>query len=197
MKKSIILILIFSGLLSFSQEFSGGMFGGFTASQVDGDGYGGYNKPGAILGAFVSRKINSDWNWQMELLYAQRGSKKNMQPQKGDYIFYKMHLEYLEIPLVLTYSYSSSFSFEGGFSVGRLVRWYEENEREIFYSNPFYKYAISSIIGVRYTLTDKIKIGLRETYSLRPIRGYSNGGRWWYKIGQFSNSLSFVVYYEI
>ncbi len=43
-----------------AQEFNAGIFGGVTASQVDGDSYGGYNKLGFTAGVFVNREIDNN-----------------------------------------------------------------------------------------------------------------------------------------
>ncbi len=196
MKKLVIISFIALSINSFAQEFNGGFLAGLTASQVDGDGYGGFDKTGVIVGVFVNRQISDKTTWQMELIYSHRGSKKNMQPDKDDFVFFKIHLEYLEVPLIINYEYSERISFDVGLSIGRLIKYYYENEQGEFTSNPFYKYSLGLIIGVNYHLSEHVIIALRETYSIYPIRGYANNGRWWYKTGSFSNSLSFTVNYQ-
>ena len=194
-KKFSLIILLLSSLNNYSQDFNGGVLIGFTASQVDGDTYGGFDKPGVSLGAFVNRQIGNLFLWQMEISYTQRGSKKNMNLKKNDYVFYKMHLDYIEVPIIAIYSFSETLSFNGGITTAVLVNAYEENEFIRFLSNPFYKFAMNTVIGVNYRLSERIEFVLRENYSIRPIRGYAEGGRLWYKTGQFNNSLSFTVNY--
>lgn len=196
MKKILLILILSFSLEAFTQEFNGGLLAGFTASQVDGDGYGGFDKTGFIAGVFVNRIFSYKYTGQMEIVFSQRGSKKNINPDKNDYEYYRMHLLYIEVPLILKYSYSEVFSFSGGVSPGVLVNSTEEDEYSYIRSNPFYKYSFSSIIGVEYKLSEKIILSLRETYSLYPIRGYAENGRWWYSSGQFSNSLSFTVNYQ-
>lgn len=196
MKKILLILILSFSLKAFTQEFNGGILAGFTASQVDGDDYGGFDKTGIIAGAFVNRIFSEKYTGQMEIIFSQRGSKKNMHPDKNDYVFYRIHLQYIEVQVVFKYNYSEVISFSGGLSPGVLIKSSEKDEFSYIYSNPFYKYSFSSIIGVEYKLSEKIILCLRETYSLYPIRGYAVNGRWWYKTGQFSNSLSFTVNYQ-
>jgi len=191
----LLLLFLCCVLLSSAQQFHGGALAGFTASQVDGDGYGGFDKSGFTVGLFVNRKLNDKYTWQTEINYSQRGSKKNMNPNKNDYTFYKIHLEYVEVPFLLVYNFSETINFLGGLSVGRLIKSYEENEIEQFVSNPFNKVALNSIIGIQYKFSDRLYAGLRETYSIVPIRGFAEQGRFWYKTGSFNNSLSFTMNY--
>jgi hypothetical protein len=50
----IITFLVCTGY-AYSQQFEGGVLGGLTASQIDGDSYKGYNKVGIQAGAWVHR----------------------------------------------------------------------------------------------------------------------------------------------
>ena len=59
MKKNLFMIFI---LVAFSltlkaQRFQGGLLGGFNGTQVDGDRYRGYHKPGLLAGFFVQTAL--------------------------------------------------------------------------------------------------------------------------------------------
>ncbi len=45
-------------LTSLSQNFKGGLIAGLSASQVNGDTYGGYNKAGLIFGGYANKTIS-------------------------------------------------------------------------------------------------------------------------------------------
>jgi hypothetical protein len=77
MKKCYYLILVFviTSLSSFSQQFEGGLIGGFNASQVDGDLYKGYHKPGIALGGYVQTNLTRTVFIGMELKLMQKGSR--------------------------------------------------------------------------------------------------------------------------
>ena len=189
------MFLVCCSLNSFSQEFKGGFFAGLTSSQVDGDNYGGFDKTGFLIGAFTNRQYSEKFFLQLEILYSHRASKHNINEEKGELEYYKMHLEFVEVPLIAIYKYSDQLAFETGISGGFLTRSYEDDGFQRFISNPYYKFAVSSIVGVKYSLTENIILDLRETYSLRPIRGYAVNKLGINKYGQFSNSLSFTINY--
>ena len=62
----VVLLLTIVSLRGFSQRFEGGVLVGLNASQVDGDNYSGYHKPGIVLGGYVqtnlSRTVTPEWN---------------------------------------------------------------------------------------------------------------------------------------
>ena len=53
------LFIILLAAFSFvkAQRFNGGVLAGFNGSQVEGDNYKGYNKPGAVAGFYVETDI--------------------------------------------------------------------------------------------------------------------------------------------
>ena len=60
--KLIISILIFivflvTANISSAQRFEGGLLAGFNASQVEGDTYKGYHKPGLVGGFYIQTDI--------------------------------------------------------------------------------------------------------------------------------------------
>src|SRR5688572_11278489 len=93
---------------AFSQQFKAGLLGGIVTSQVDGDTYAGYNKAGLFGGAFVSKRISPESRWTalFEITYIQKGSRKVPHPDRGDYVDYKLKLDYAEVPLLLKYDFS-------------------------------------------------------------------------------------------
>ena len=45
-----------------SQVFKSGLILGLSGSQVEGDGYGGYNKLGFIAGGFTNTNLSEKWS---------------------------------------------------------------------------------------------------------------------------------------
>ena len=74
-KISVLFLLFFPGLV-FAQSFNAGARIGIIASQVDGDTYEGFNKPGLTFGVYVSRKISDPFSMQFEMNFIQKGSRK-------------------------------------------------------------------------------------------------------------------------
>ncbi len=48
----------------------------FTATQVDGDTYGGYNKAGFQGGVFVNTRLSDLFSAQLEIKYTGKGARK-------------------------------------------------------------------------------------------------------------------------
>ena len=68
------ILLAIVSIYSTAQNFDAGFTLGLTATQVDGDGYGGFDKAGPIAGIWVSRNFKGSWMGRMELRYAQKGT---------------------------------------------------------------------------------------------------------------------------
>ena len=187
--------LIFT-LPSFSQNFEGGFFAGFCASQIDGDSFSGYNKAGITAGAYVTRKINTNISWKSEIRYIQKGAyKKNTEL---DNTMFKTSLHYAEIPLMLQYFYNEKVFLEAGLVPEILMASKEENQDGIIPSDqslPFHRFSIEGTAGAGYFLTDNLAAGFRYTYSLLTARDHASGQTYMLNRGQYNNVLSFTIYY--
>jgi hypothetical protein len=182
---------------SFSQQFEGGFFGGFSASQIDGDRFSGYNKVGITAGAYIIREINRNLNWKSEIRYIQKGSyKKNTE---ADPTMYKTSLHYAEIPSLLQYFYNKKVFFETGLVPEILLASKEENEDGVVpddQSLPFHRFTLEGTAGVGYFFTKNLAAGFRYTYSLLTARDHASGQAYLLNRGQYNNVLSFTLYYH-
>jgi hypothetical protein len=190
-------ILIVFSLPSYSQQFEGGFFGGFSASQVDGDTYSGYNKIGITAGAYTTRKINRNLNWKAEIRYIQKGAfKKNTE---FDPTMFKTSLQFIEFPLLLQYLYNKKVFFEAGLAPEILIASKEESDGYIIpveHDRLFHRFVIEATAGAGYFLTDHLVAGFRYTYSVLPIRDHAYGTTFRLNRGQDNNVLSFTMYYH-
>ncbi len=201
MKVKFILIFITISLfasIAYSQPFEGGFFVGFTASQIDGDTYSGYNKPGLTAGAYISRDINYSLNWKAELRYAQRGAYNKGTEQDPSY--YKITLHYIEIPLVFQYEVFSRTRLDLGLAPDIYLFHREEDEygelREEDYP-AFHPVGLGALAGINYNLNERWIAGVRYNYSIVPIRSHPSGQTYLLNRGQYSNVLSLTIYYHI
>lgn len=198
--KRVLLISFFSFAAflygSAQDRFKAGLKLGISTTQVHGDTYTGFDKAGLAGGAFVTAKINEKWSASFEMLYVQKGSKHNANPEAGDFTFYLMKLEYLEVPILFQY-HLKKFTFELGPGIGYLIRSQEFD----FYgpfppAAPFQKYEASASIGVSYTFFKRLGINWRYTNSILPIRVFSNPAvAATYNPGQRNNVLAFTLNY--
>ena len=192
-KTTLTLILATLSLIAFSQKFEGGFFGGFSASQIDGDQNSGYNKLGITAGAYTTLMINKNFNWKAEIRYI----------QKGSYIpatYYKTSLQYAEVPLIIQYYFNERLFIEGGIVPEILLATKVEDPSGVnppSTINPFHTFELEGTAGVGYFLTENITAGIRLTYSLFPAGGIVPGTTYAFHRGQYNNVLSFSLYYHI
>ncbi len=193
-----------------AQEFRAGPLLGIAFSQVDGDNFGGYNKPGLNLGAFVSRSINDYWEIQLDIAYMRKGAREAPNPEKGKYDDYKINLSYIQFPLVARYQYKQ-FSAEGGLSVGALLSSEEEIDGTPIGDLPghdvvpFQDIEWASVFGLNYHITDRLWVNARWLYSINRIRipydgeipVYNPKPHWISrKPGQYNNNFIVSLYYQ-
>jgi hypothetical protein len=199
-------ILLSIAINTFPQRFDGGVMGGLTASQIDGDFYSGFNKLGITFGAFANTRFSQDWGAQLEIGYKAKGAS-HVGPFTSPYI-YQVSLRYAVIPLTLNYYAADEFFFDLGVSIGYLidVNYYDNGgtvpDDKI---NPkFNNYDINWILGANYRLSDLWTISLRYSYSFTPIRVRNTGvyrgalhDMLGLKDGDYNNYLTFSFYYQL
>jgi hypothetical protein len=181
----------------FAQDFHGGVLGGLSTSEVSGDRLQGPHKAGLYLGAFVNRYFSQRSSIQMELDYIQKGSRENPTEENG-YQSYLLRLNYIELPLHYKYDFHPKGTLETGLSLGVLVHNYEEaNEStDVAGKDDFETLDLSFNIGAYYTLIENLRINIRYSNSLLPIRPHAGGASYHLNQGQYNEVLSFVLYYE-
>jgi hypothetical protein len=198
MRRLICIVLILTGTgYARSQHFEGGILGGLTASQIDGDSYSGYDKVGIQAGAWVQRLFTYTLAGQLELRYISKGSLHTNKP--NDPIYYRCVLHYIDLPIMAQFIYNEKVVFELGIGPEFLVSgkefdaWGELPEREPY----FHTFTMSAIAGIGYTFWDVLTFSARFNYSIIPIREHPSGQTYLLNQGQYSHVLSFAVYYKI
>ena len=196
----VILLLGFTSLFSYSQRFEGGIIAGFNASQVDGDNYIGYHKPGIAFGGFVQTELSRTVYAGMELKFMQKGSRNIDSLATDGQIKYIMRLNYVDLPVYLGIRTSEKISLLVGLSPGYLISGAEYNDYGKFGKEdekPFSSLDLQGMFGVRVQLTNRLFVDLRGAYSLLPIREQTGDPLWYWKSNQFSNLLSTTVLYRL
>jgi hypothetical protein len=195
----ILLIICFALVLiniSQAQQFKGGLILGITGCQIDGDNYGGYNKPGITAGMFVKREVSYKWGYQAELKYIMKGAAKIT--TGSDPSIYKKTLHYLEIPVMAMYRISKVTGVETGISAAYM------GYASLNYGNGIEnatstvkRYDISYIAGVSYIYSDNLSFNLKFCYSLIPISRLPGNLTFWGTYGQYNHLLALALYYTI
>ncbi|MFO7369563.1 MAG: porin family protein [Bacteroidales bacterium] len=203
---SILAILLFSGSELFSQPFHGGITAGFTASQVDGDSYSGYNKPGLQAGVFVAAELLPWLDARMEIKYTSRGAREPADDDNtGSYL---LGLHYIDIPVMASMKYKKIGALELGLIPGYLFKAAGEDDAGKLpdeYLVDFHQFDLGLLIGTEVYITHKIAVNIRYSYSIFSIRDLDSAGSfysWFGKIfghskGDFNNYLALGVSYRI
>ncbi|MDA3816796.1 MAG: porin family protein [Prolixibacteraceae bacterium] len=209
MKKFYILITL--SLLTFgisAQEFYGGVLAGFNGSQIDHDGAGGYHKMGLIGGAWVQRDLSPNWYWGMELKVNQKGMriKPTKENNQKKYIY---RLNYIDLPVLIGYSYDPTFSFFGGLSFGYLFNKnaYDNYGKVLAVNNDnITNWEAGMFTGIKTDFEELVNrpwaenfsLEVRFQYSLVSIDEYHDFfTQYKSSIGKFNNVISTVLYYQI
>ncbi len=200
MKKIFVFIcFVLFSTFTFAQRFDAGLIGGFNASQVDGDLYRGYHKPGIVLGAYVQTDIAPAIFGSMEIKYSQKGSRNQYDEDKPEENKYIMRLGYIDIPVILGFRTSDKIMVIAGASAGYLLHGKEFDEYGEFLEpdqNAFEDFDVQAIAGFQFDLLDNIKLDLRMCYSLLPIRGLPGSTNYYWNDNQFNNVISLAVHYR-
>lgn len=178
---------------------------GLTACQVHGDSYDGYNKlgfsAGVMANAFFSEKKSAD----IGIVFIQKGARHNQNPEKNDYTFYNLNLNYVEVPFYFIYA-PNKFYISLGASVGYLFSYNESNHiGNITGYSPFRRMEYSLNSGLGMNITKKISTEIRANNSFITIRPYGVGANVfynnfiarWFNKGHYNNILEILFFYKI
>lgn len=197
----IIFLLGITSMFSYSQRFEGGVLGGLNASQVDGDTFSGYRKPGIVAGGYVQTNLSRRMFVVMELKFAQKGSRNIDSSATDGNIKYVMRLSYAEMPVYLGIRTSDRISILAGLSPGYLIRGTEYDNYStipVEEQHPFNPIDVEAILGFRFKMTSRLFVDLRGAYSVVPIRQKLPGKVLWYwKGNQFNNLLATTIIYQL
>jgi hypothetical protein len=199
-KLNLFLWFLIISLSGFSQRFEGGILAGFNGTQVAGDTYEGYHKPGILAGGYVQTDLVPAVFAGMELKFSQKGSRSHINAVNPVPDKYIMRLNYLDLPVFLGFRTNDLISVIGGISVGYLISSVEINEDGKFPTEdqvPFNNLDLEPFLGFRFDVTEKIKADLRLAYSVLPVRGKPENDLWYWRQNQFNNVISFALYYRL
>jgi len=189
-KKSVFLVLFFSltSIFSFAQSFNGGLIGGATFAQIDGEKLAGYHKLGLTGGAYVNIPVAEHFVLQTELKYTQMGAKSTIKEAEIQNKDLNIRLHYVEFPIMMRYDFgyfivngkkADFINLEAGLSLDFLMKSVEEINGAVEETAQFWKFfSITANAGIHFILTDHIGIGARMIYSITPIRTNTISSIW-------------------
>lgn len=207
-----IIVFCLIGAPAGAQIIKGEAIAGINLTQVDGDEAFGFHKIRANIGAGVMIPFGEKGKWDVsiETLFSQKGSYQ--QPQYIDSVGggevytgeYKLHLNYVEVPVLVLFTDKELISVGAGFSWGRLVgikEWEHGNlvETTTLNSDTYSKNDISILGDIRIRLWQALKLNLRYQYSLVKIRTRefdNTAGDTWTR-DQYNNVITMRLIYVI
>lgn len=183
--------------------FYGGPTIGLNATQIDGDGYGGYDKVGFAGGLGVSFFIKNNWAINFQLLYSRKGAV-NRQTVDDPYVGsvfsdYIAKVNTIELPLTLEY-YTKKWVFFGGLAGNLLINESEEfghyYQNDMYYIPQFEKFSMDGLLGIKYNLYANLFAFAKFQYGFTPIRKAENTPlEVYYGRNQINNQLGFGIQY--
>jgi hypothetical protein len=192
------LILLLFVPPAFSQEFNGGIVGGLSASQVDGDTYSGFNKIGVLAGGWVSHGIFSNIAGQFELMYIGKGAYESNNKTSPP-VYHNLRLHFIDLPVLLDFYYRDNVVFNLGVAPEILVHHKLQDEYGLVedVGQEYNKLSMSAVIGVGYTVFDKFIFNVRYNYSVFPIRPHASNQTWFLNRGMYNNCLTVAMFYQV
>ena len=181
--------------MTSAQNFDAGLLGGFSTSQVTGDNLSGFDKLGARLGAFISYPINKKMNYQLEMQYLQKGSKKPYTENSPE--TYLFELNYIELPISLNYQVKKGIYIESGVGTAFLVGYKEQDEITDIDTDKPNTLALDFLLGIQYEFKKNLKLNIRYANSISRIRKHASEQELGLNSGQFSSLVSFAFMYQI
>ena len=194
-----ILFILFVNVVS-AQRFEGGLLAGYNATQVEGDTYKGYHKPGLVAGFYVQTDVAPAIFGAMEIKYSQKGARNKI--IKNDPTKYIMRLGYVDIPVYMGFRTNDKGNIIAGLSTGFLVHAKEFDnygEYPAEDQNAFNAMDLQALVGFQFDFLDNMKVDLRFAMSVLPIRGHPGEtppNQYWIN-NQFNNVISLAVLYRL
>ncbi len=163
---------------AIDQTFRPVIYAAVVGSQVDGDTYGGYSKPGFMLGVGINRQLSKIFEVEFALTFIQKGARHNyaldsVSRNNPNNPYFLSRLNYLEIPLVLRANYKR-FNGELGAAAAYLIKNppFEDGQNGTWQDPNYRKFDFSYIVGIGMKLKNTWSVNFRFEYSIVTIRPY-------------------------
>ncbi len=177
---------------------------GLAPAQIHGDTYSGFHKVGAIAGLGIEREFNSKIKSSLLFWFIQKGSRKNQDIAKNDFTAYYVNLNYIEVPLIVTFT-QKKYLFDVGLSAAYLINYVEGNQNgNITGMYPFKKFDYSLKIGLGYNINKQWFANFRTSNSFITTRPnftkqkiyYNNIIARTFNNGYYNNVLEITIGYR-
>ena len=150
----LIFLTVLFNFKSEAQNIGGGLILGFNASQVSGDNAAGYDKIGLNAGAIGMVPFSDKWSGNIEINYAQRGSRING---------WNYNINYVDVPVYAAFSDKGKYHFGIGFIYGTQI------SKTLNAFEGFKDYNIEYLVNFQTAISSSIDINFRYSRSIIPM----------------------------
>jgi hypothetical protein len=191
MKKTLLLFLFHIVLISIAHAQDGSnpeskvkkslfrpfVVAGFNAAQVDGDDVAGYTKLGFNGGIGTFIMLPKNFSVGFELIYSQKGAITTKNTRSPQFDYYKLNIDYLDVPIMISYHDKERAIFSLGVIVNNLARVREQRGYNVgLYPDFTYnQLALEGMANVSFHFSKKFGANLRFAYSLTDIAAQKYG----------------------
>jgi len=162
--------------------------GGFFGTQISGDNLGGYNQPGLNLGIGLVLPFRNDLGLDQSLEFVQKGSRKNQNPDRGDYTTYFLRMNYLAYHLSVKKQFSKV-----GLAIGSQVAYFINAKEEVngfeFLTREFKPYDLTLFLNVSYAFHSNWEAIFGIDQGIVPVRDHPVGTAFKWNKGQYTEAL--------
>jgi len=189
MKKLIFVTAFFltTLLVNAQTKFEGGLFFGMSASQIDGDAYGGFNKIGITGGPYVNIFIKEWLAVETGINYITKGAHSSAKQY-----YMNTHLDYFEVPaLANIYFGQRKISFTVGLTFDYLFGSFIDigsgkTETELVDFN------VCNHFSLNYKFGENLTSKIAYSYGMIPNRGFARASTY-----EWNNTVSVILMYRI
>jgi hypothetical protein len=202
---SAVVTLLLVTMTSHAQQeyFEYGFKGGLNLSNISGDEVSNYETRTSMnIGGYGLYKVLPKLGIQAELLYSEQGFSERFDSEEVDIDEIKSltRMQYINLPVLVSYNLIEQLWIEGGMQVGYLVDAEEEREERfiddsgqlisetvpIDQSSRYESLELGLLAGLRYKLSQNFMVQARYEKSINDIDKVSTGD-------QFNEVWSFSV----
>jgi hypothetical protein len=190
----------------FAQRFKGKIIGGINGAQIDGDGFGGFNRGGLLAGVGAAFKIDDHWSIGPEFLFSGKGSQVTLdQFNELGIPPIKYKLNYIDLPIIASYAVRERFGVLVGLSFNYLLSAEIDpgTNLEPYDGMPYFKRMDYQVLaGMEYEVFDNIWLQGRWSYSAISINAIGTTSPGFPSVtgqrgGMFNNLLQFSLRYVL
>jgi hypothetical protein len=179
-----------------TQRFAMGIKIGPMTSQMSGDGLGGFDKFGAVLGATVKANINERNHFSLGIEYNSKGSRAPIDTLNHNTFAFRLH--YIQIPLQWQLDWNNRLRIHTGIYAAYLANQtvmtngFSRQMSEASYGPPFDPWDIGASFGLAFKFTEQSSFLIEYGQSILPIRpNPSQANQFsYYERGNYNSTLA-------